>query len=159
MCVLPTGVFSFVCLANPKPLVFRLPRHRDRHGTLRRRVFSRYRGLSRSELECLETVEYSTAKIADASEDIRGGDGGGRAEEGGCGDVELLGADSDVICSSKPWRVRVSAEEAGGEGGAEAGEGAEGDASGVGGMEPPCSDCAICLGGFEDGDVLRKLPW
>lgn len=141
---------------------------RDRHGTLRRRVFSRYRGLSQAELECLDTVEYSTTKAGGGGAAAASGDLDYSRDviashaEGGGSEVERLREESDVFCSSGPRRVHVGgAEERGG--GAEAGgEDAEDDAAcsgGAGVEEPSCSDCAICLGGFEEGDVLRKLPW
>lgn len=130
---------------------------RDRHGTLRRRVFSRHRGLSPWELECLETFEYSAVGGLTAPDET-GDDDGSHAEAsgggggGGCGgeenrDASVRGAGSERVGDE------ISLD------GAEVGSRGDEERSGSGGGEEDCSDCAICLGGFKDADLLRKLPW
>lgn len=158
---------------------------RDRHGSLRRRVFSRHRGLSPSELDCLETVEYYSAVGAgvgvgvgvgvaaaaddtalesvilggdDSSSYTEDGDGDGNGSGGGGGGIELL--EENHACSSSGTGARVGDRE---EGGVEAVEDGDDEASrgaaGAGGETTAASDCAICLSGFKNGDLLRKLPW
>ena len=140
--------------------------HRDRHGTLRRRVFSRHRGLSPWELECLETFEYSAVAGLTASEET-GDDGGVYAENGGGNDGGGGGGGREAEPETESQSALI-----GGSGTGRVGDEGKGDerevggrtddeasGSGGGGGEADCSDCAICLGGFEDADVLRKLPW
>ncbi|CAN0235783.1 unnamed protein product [Scytosiphon promiscuus] len=144
--------FLTTCLFLARALMLRgvLAVERDRHGTLRRRVFSRHRGLSPSELEYLETFEYSTAGTA-VSEDA-GDEDSSYAD--GSGGIELCRDDRAVSCGG----VGVAADE-GFRDQAEAGEDEEDGALGSGVTETACLlDCAICLAGLEDGDVLRKLP-
>ncbi|CAB1120024.1 unnamed protein product [Ectocarpus sp. CCAP 1310/34] len=148
--------FLTMCLFLARALMLRgvLAMEGDRHGTLRRRVFSRHRGLSPSELDCLETVEYSTAVSIvskdKGNDDISCMDGGGDSSG-----VELIGEKVDPSnsrSSSGSEEKRGGVESAGMMGGGDGAfiaQGAEAASS---------ADCSICLGGFEDGDVLRKLP-
>lgn len=131
---------------------------RDRHGSLRRRVFSRRRGLSPAELQCLETFDYSAAGLA-AFEGTPGEDYSGLTEAGG-GEGEPREESRSVRTGAAGSELAGDETDSGG--GAEvAGSRSDGEeASGSGlGSGSACSDCAICLGGFEDADMLRKLPW
>lgn len=123
---------------RPSPsLADPLPRGiaRDQHGAVRRRIFARRRGLSPSEMTCLELVEYVSLGSSDDS-------------------AGAIGANESV----------PKGEREGGGGVGEGGK-AEGDGRRQGEVEEDTSSfriedqCSICLNDFEGGEILRKMPW
>lgn len=104
--------------------------------------------MSPSELACLETLEYSAVGAGT-------GDSPGTASEGDFSPSPIKGRGV-----SRGGREEALAAEGGsGDEGIGTGVGVGGEDGSTVSMGAIEEQCAICLTEFENGDVLRKMPW